>query len=39
MQYLSEKIVHIEIVLRGNVRHMWFRTGGEPPTPHEYKVA
>jgi hypothetical protein len=31
------EIVHTEMVLPVDVRHMWFRTDGEPPHPHEGK--
>jgi hypothetical protein len=36
-QYLSEKIVHTEVVLRVDVRHMWFRTEGELSPPCQDK--
>jgi hypothetical protein len=39
MQYLSERIIHREMVIRVDVRHMWIRTDGDPPPPHEDKVA
>jgi hypothetical protein len=31
MQYLSEKIVRREVVLRGDLRYLSFRREGEPP--------
>jgi hypothetical protein len=37
-QYLSENIVHTEVVIREDVFHMWFLTVGEPPAPHEAKM-